>query len=95
MSLADALGVERAAIFHVDDIGMCHGSNQGFLTLAGQGHVTCGSVMVPCPWFREIAEAAVADPSLDLGVHLTLTSEWQHYRWRPISTASRASGADR
>jgi predicted glycoside hydrolase/deacetylase ChbG (UPF0249 family) len=92
MALAHALGVERAAIFHVDDIGMCHGSNRGFLTLAGQGHVTCGSVMVPCPWFREIAEAAVADPALDLGVHLTLTSEWQHYRWRPISTASRASG---
>ena len=48
--------------------------------------------MVPCPWFREIAEAAAADPSLDLGVHLTLTSEWPHYRWRPLSTTSRASG---
>ena len=48
--------------------------------------------MVPCPWFREIAEAAAADPALDLGVHLTLTSEWEHYRWRPLSTASRASG---
>jgi chitin disaccharide deacetylase len=48
--------------------------------------------MVPCPWFREIAEAAAADPGLDLGVHLTLTSEWQHYRWAPISTVSQASG---
>jgi predicted glycoside hydrolase/deacetylase ChbG (UPF0249 family) len=47
---------------------------------------------VPCPWFREIAEAAAADPALDLGVHLTLTSEWLHYRWRPLSTTSRASG---
>jgi predicted glycoside hydrolase/deacetylase ChbG (UPF0249 family) len=92
MTLARALGVERAAIFHVDDIGMCHGANRGFLTLAERGYVTCGSVMVPCPWFREIAEAAAADPSLDLGVHLTLTSEWQHYRWAPISTVSRASG---
>jgi hypothetical protein len=48
--------------------------------------------MVPCPWFREIAMAAAADASLDLGVHLTLTSEWPHYRWGPISTVSRASG---
>jgi predicted glycoside hydrolase/deacetylase ChbG (UPF0249 family) len=71
---------------------MCHGANRGFLDLAAQGHVTCGSVMVPCPWFREIAEAAAADPALDLGVHLTLTSEWEHYRWAPISTVSRASG---
>jgi predicted glycoside hydrolase/deacetylase ChbG (UPF0249 family) len=92
MTLARSLGVDRAVIFHVDDIGMCHGSNRGFLDLAAKGYVTCGSVMVPCPWFREIAESAAADPSLDLGVHLTLTSEWAGYRWAPISTASRASG---
>jgi predicted glycoside hydrolase/deacetylase ChbG (UPF0249 family) len=70
---------------------MCHGGNRAYLELAAKGAVTCGSVMVPCPWFREIAEAA-ADPALDLGVHLTLTSEWPHYRWRPLSTTSRASG---
>jgi len=84
--------VQRGIILHVDDLGMCHSGNAAFLELHRQGLVTCGSVMVPCPWFLEIAEAASADPSLDLGVHLTLTSEWQHYRWRPISTASPASG---
>src|SRR5260370_13350549 len=92
MTLARSLAVERAAILHVDDIGMCHGANRGFLDLAERGFVTCGSVMVPCPWFREIAEAAAADPALDLGVHLTWTSEWEHYGWVPISTVSRASG---
>ncbi len=91
-SLARALGVERGLILHVDDLAMCHGGNLAFLELAGAGHVTCGSVMVPCPWFGEIAEVAVADPALDLGVHLTLTSEWRHYRWRPLTTASPASG---
>jgi len=92
MSLAARLGVEKAVILHVDDLAMCHGGNRAYLELARTGAVTCGSVMVPCPWFREIAEAAAANPSLDLGVHLTLTSEWPHYRWRPLSTASRASG---
>jgi chitin disaccharide deacetylase len=82
----------RAAILHVDDLAMCHGANRAFLDLAARGLVTCGSVMVPCPWFLEIAQAAVANPTLDIGVHLTLTSEWQHYRWAPISTTSRASG---
>ncbi len=48
--------------------------------------------MVPCPWFREIASAAADDQALDLGVHLTLTSEWPQYRWGPLSTVSRASG---
>jgi chitin disaccharide deacetylase len=92
MNLAERLGVGRAVILHVDDLAMCHGANRAFLDLARARFITSGSVMVPCPWFREIAEAASGDAALDLGVHLTLTSEWRHYRWRPLSTASRASG---
>src|SRR5919199_2140055 len=82
----------RAVVPHVDDLGASHGANSAFLDLAARGLVTCGSVMVPGPWFREIADAAGADPSLDIGVHLTLTSEWKVYRWAPISTVSPASG---
>ncbi len=94
-ALARALGLAddaRLVIAHQDDVGMCHGANAAFAALAGKGFITCGSVMVPCPWFREVAAMAEADPALDIGVHLTLTSEWEHYRWRPISTVSRASG---
>src|SRR5215208_6635514 len=83
---------QRAVILHVDDLGMCPGANRAFLELAAGGQVTCGSVMVPCPAFREIAEAAVAAATLDLGVHLTLTSEWERVRWGPLSTRSKASG---
>ncbi len=82
----------RDVVPHVDDLGASHGANRAFLDLSRRGFVTCGSVMVPGAWFREIAEAAIADPALDLGIHLTLTSEWDLCRWAPISTASRASG---
>ena len=82
----------RVAIFHVDDVGMCHGANVAFEELSRFGAVNCASVMVPCPWFREVAEMAAGDPELDLGVHLTLTSEWATYRWAPISTTLRSSG---
>ena len=82
----------RHIVPHVDDLGASHGANQAFLDLARRGLVTCGSVMVPGAWFREIVDAALADPVLDLGVHLTLTSEWKVCRWAPISTVSRASG---
>jgi len=75
----------RTAILHADDVGMCHGANAAFVELSRQGRLTCGSVMVPCPWFPEIAAIAADDPSLDLGVHLTLTSEWPQYRWRPLT----------
>jgi len=82
----------RAAILHADDVGMCHGANVAFLDLFRLGALTCGSVMVPCPWFPEIARAAAEDPRLDLGVHLTLTSEWPGYRWGPLTRASPGSG---
>jgi len=82
----------RVAIFHADDVGMCHGANIAFAELSRLGTINCGSVMVPCPWFTEVADMAAANPTLDLGVHLTLTSEWETYRWAPISTISRCSG---
>ena len=94
-TLAAALGYPtdaRLLIAHEDDVGMCHGANRAFLELSRNGFLTCGSAMAPCPWFREIADEAAADFALDLGVHLTLTSEWPHYRWAPISTVSRTSG---
>lgn len=84
--------MSRRLIAHIDDVGMCHGANTAFVDLFGKGFVTSGSVMVPCPWFPEIADIARQRPDFDLGVHLTLTSEWPNYRWRPVSTASPASG---
>jgi hypothetical protein len=82
----------RTVLLHADDIGMCHGANRAFVDLFRAGRLDGGSVMVPCPWFPAIAAEAAADPSLDLGVHLTLTSEWHGYRWGPVSTRSQASG---
>lgn len=79
-------------VIHADDVGMCHGANEAFVELSGLGTVSAGSVMVPCPWFSEIAERAAADRSLDVGVHLTINSEHSGYRWRPLSNPSPASG---
>lgn len=82
----------RVVIPHVDDVAVGHGANRAFVDLAGHGFVTTGSLMVPCPWFAEIVELAREQPALDLGVHLTLTSESRQCRWRPISTNARVSG---
>ena len=83
---------ERTVVVHVDDVGMCHGANQAYLELSASGFVTSGSVMVPCPWFLEVAQAAAADSRLDLGVHLTLTAEKTHYKWRPLTDPGVDSG---
>lgn len=83
---------DRVAIIHADDVGMCQASVQAFTELDAFGLVTCGAVMVPCPWFPQAAEYARAHPQTDLGLHTTLTSEWQNYRWGPVSTRDPASG---
>jgi len=90
-TLAERLGFEatdRVAIVHCDDIGMCQAANEGAFEALANGPATCGSVMVPCPWFGDAAERARARPELDLGVHLTLNAEWLHYRWGPVAGAS-------
>ena len=83
---------EGQIVLHQDDVGMCHGANVAFSELSALGSITSGSVMVPCPWFREAAEMAAVNKSLDLGVHLTLTAEKEFYRWRPLTSAGKSSG---
>ncbi len=78
---------DRVAIIHCDDIGMCHAANQGAFEALAAGPATCGSLMVPCPWFPAAAEHAREHPELDLGVHLTLNSEWPGLRWGPVAGA--------
>ena len=82
----------KFVVIHADDLGMSHGANAAFAELTRLGVCSSGSVMVPCPWFPEVAEMAVADPRLDLGVHLTLTSEMRHYKWRPLTSPPSSAG---
>src|SRR4051812_41949324 len=83
---------DRVAIIHADDIGMCQASVTAFADLVAFGLISSGAVMVPCAWFPAAAAASRARPDDDLGIHLTLTCEWNAYRWGPISTADPASG---
>jgi chitin disaccharide deacetylase len=83
---------DRVAIIHTDDIGMCLPSVQAYADLWEFGLISSGAVMVPCPWFPKAAEYARQNPQADLGVHITLTSEWKTYRWGPVSTSDPCSG---
>ncbi|MFO1144903.1 MAG: polysaccharide deacetylase family protein [Amaricoccus sp.] len=82
----------KRVVIHEDDVGMSHGANTAFVELSKHGSCSSGSVMVPCPWFPEAAAIAVDDPGLDLGVHLTLTSEQVPYRWRPLTAPPHSAG---
>ena len=81
------LGVEpdaRVLIVTSDDLGFTHAVNTAFMTAIDTGVLTSGSVMVPCPWFSEIAAFGRSRPDVDLGIHLTVTCECDGYRWGPV-----------
>ncbi len=83
---------DRLIIVHVDDIGLCQSNVEGFADLVDFGLVTSGSVMMPTGWAPLAAAYAKQHPAADVGVHMTLTSEWEGNRWSPLSTVDPASG---
>ncbi len=91
-NLAERLGYPASArllIIHADDLGMTHSVNRATFLALEKGWITSASILVPCPWFPEVARWAHDHPNADLGIHLALTSEWTDLRWGPISGAGK------
>lgn len=91
-SIAERLGyqkTDRLLIINADDFGMCHAENTATIALLKEGTISSATAMVPCAWFQEAAELFKANPEIDIGIHLTLTSEWKRYKWGPISSKDK------
>jgi len=77
-----------------DDIGSSHAANVACIQSYSEGIVRTVELMVPCSWCPEAVKMLNANPGLDVGIHVTLTSEWEDYKWRPLTSAPSLTDAD-
>jgi len=91
-TLAERLGYPpgtKLIIVHADDLGEIHAVNAAAMKALQGGTINSASLMVPCPWFPEMADYAKSHPDADFGLHLTLTSERVYYRWSPVASSHK------
>jgi len=77
-----------------DDIGSCHAANVACIRSYKEGIMKSVELMVPCSWVPEAVKMLNENPGLDVGIHLVLTSEWDNYKWRPLTWAPGLTDAD-
>ncbi len=93
MNLAERLGYnadDRILILNADDVGSTHAANAATFECLEDGSLTSGSIIAPAAWLSEVTAYCREHPEADFGVHLTLTCEYDPYRWRPIAERSIA-----
>ena len=77
-----------------DDIGSSHAANLACIKSHQEGIMQSVELMAPGPWFPESVRLLNENPGLDVGIHLTLTSEWENVKWRPVSCVPSLVDAD-
>ena len=95
--LPTAIPTRRAAprlIVRGDDMGYAHAGNEALIECHANGIETTIELLVPSPWFPEAVRMLAEHDTIDVGVHLTLTSEWDTVKWRPLTTAPSLRDAD-
>lgn len=91
-TIAERLGYPASSkllILHADDLGAAHSIDAASFAALDKREISSASIMVPTPWVTEVAAYSRAHPNADLGLHLTITSEWHTYRWGSVTPTDK------
>src|SRR5690554_369694 len=83
---------KKVLLLHMDDLGMSPEANDAGKFYIANDHILSGAVMMPCDDAEPFIEWVKNVPKADIGVHLTLTSEWKTWRWAPLSNPEEVPG---
>ncbi len=72
-------------IVRADDMGSFRAANIACIEGVRNGIITDIEVMPVTSWFPEAARLLRENPQVDVGLHLTFTSEWDNIKWRPLT----------
>lgn len=81
-------------IIRGDDMGFAHAGNLGIIESYKNGIEKSIEVLVPSLWFPEAVKMLRENPGVDVGIHLTLTSEWDNIKWRPLTDCKSLEDSD-
>ena len=93
-TIAERLGYaadSKLLIVHADDLAVAHSVDTASFDALDKKVITSASIMVPCAWLTEVASYAKDHPDADLGLHLTLTSEWKVDRWGSVESNDKVT----
>jgi predicted glycoside hydrolase/deacetylase ChbG (UPF0249 family) len=79
----------RLLIINADDFGMCNSVNEAIISALKEGMVRSTSLMVPCPWALHAMHFLTDHPEIPFGVHLTVISDPNDYRWGPLTSREK------
>ncbi len=72
-------------LVNADDFGMCNSANEAVFDLFKNGYLKSSTVMMPCAAAKDAVDFSIAHPEYAIGIHLTMTAEWQTHRWKPLT----------
>jgi hypothetical protein len=92
--LANAFAQPARLIIRGDDMGYSHSGNEALIKSYKEGIETSIEVIVNSPWFPEAVKLLQQNPTVDVGVHLALSSEWENIKWRPLTDCASLKDAN-